>query len=539
MLSALADRTTARPKRTLLLVVLFVVDRRHRRRSGRRVARDRRRLHGHGVGLGPRRRADRGGHRRAGGAGRGRAPAHAGSGRGRGGRPSRARAATGDRVGQRDADGQPRRALGLSRGDALARRRRGRRRQRARGSASRVQPDVLLGGSVFAQSQIGDSVSADLGRAEALAFPVLLLLSLLFFRGRATVLPLAVGITTVLGTFLALTAVNQAYSLSIFALNLVIGLGLGLGDRLHALPRHAVPRGARAPGRRRRRGAHDDEHRRPDRRVQRGDRRLRADHADRVPARLPEVDGHRGRRRRPARRAGLAGDRAGVVRALGQQARGPAPRPRAPGRAGRVVSPRPRRDAAPAARRARDRRADARARAAGAARGLEPGRLDGDPEGPERADRRRHGRRATSAGRTRARSPWCSRLPRARQAGVQRYAASLEQRPGVRAVSEPRSLDASTWQVDVLATGDPEGEVARDVVQRRARGRGALSVARRRRRRGVHRPAGAIALEPPARGRAADRADDDRPVADDRLDRAADQGDRDERADGRIGARRS
>ena len=87
---------------------------------------------------------------------------------------------------------------------------------------------VLLGGSVFAQHQIGDAVSEDLGRAEMLAFPILLLLSLLFFRGRATLLPLAVGMTTVVGTFLGLTAVNQAYSLSIFALNLVIGLGLGL-----------------------------------------------------------------------------------------------------------------------------------------------------------------------------------------------------------------------------------------------------------------------------------------------------------------------
>ena len=41
-------------------------------------------------------------------------------------------------------------------------------------------------------------------------------------------LPLAVGMTTVLGTFLVLTAVNEFYGLSIFALNLVIGLGLGL-----------------------------------------------------------------------------------------------------------------------------------------------------------------------------------------------------------------------------------------------------------------------------------------------------------------------
>src|SRR3954454_12791429 len=87
---------------------------------------------------------------------------------------------------------------------------------------------VLLGGPVFAQHQIGDSVSEDLGRAETLAFPILLLLSLLFFRGRAALLPLMVGVTTVLGTFLVLTAINQAYHLSIFALNLVIGLGLGL-----------------------------------------------------------------------------------------------------------------------------------------------------------------------------------------------------------------------------------------------------------------------------------------------------------------------
>ena len=41
-------------------------------------------------------------------------------------------------------------------------------------------------------------------------------------------LPLVVGVTTVLGTFLALRVVNEAYALSVFALNLVIGLGLGL-----------------------------------------------------------------------------------------------------------------------------------------------------------------------------------------------------------------------------------------------------------------------------------------------------------------------
>ena len=87
---------------------------------------------------------------------------------------------------------------------------------------------VALGGGAVAGEQIGESVETDLGRAELLAFPVLLLLSLVFFRGRAAVLPLVIGMTTVLGTFLVLAAINEFYGLSIFALNLVIGLGLGL-----------------------------------------------------------------------------------------------------------------------------------------------------------------------------------------------------------------------------------------------------------------------------------------------------------------------
>ena len=49
-------------------------------------------------------------------------------------------------------------------------------------------------------------MSEDLGRAELLAFPMLFLLSLVFFRGRAALLPLVIGIATVLGTFLAAVA---------------------------------------------------------------------------------------------------------------------------------------------------------------------------------------------------------------------------------------------------------------------------------------------------------------------------------------------
>jgi uncharacterized membrane protein YdfJ with MMPL/SSD domain len=87
---------------------------------------------------------------------------------------------------------------------------------------------VTVGGSAVSDLQIGETVAEDLGRAELFAFPLLLLLSLLFFRGRAAALPLVVGVTTVLGTFLVLTGVDAFYGLNVFALNLVMGLGLGL-----------------------------------------------------------------------------------------------------------------------------------------------------------------------------------------------------------------------------------------------------------------------------------------------------------------------
>ncbi len=90
------------------------------------------------------------------------------------------------------------------------------------------QDDIAVGGSAVVGLQLGSTVTEDLGRAELLAFPLLVVLSLIFFRGRAALIPLVVGVTTVLGTFLVLTGVNQVYGLSIFALNLVMGLGIGL-----------------------------------------------------------------------------------------------------------------------------------------------------------------------------------------------------------------------------------------------------------------------------------------------------------------------
>jgi RND superfamily putative drug exporter len=90
-------------------------------------------------------------------------------------------------------------------------------------------PGVVVGGYAVAVPQISDQVSQDLKKAETLAFPLLFLLSLLIFRGAiAALLPLFVGLLTVMGTFLGLRIANEGVLLSIFALNLTIGLGLGL-----------------------------------------------------------------------------------------------------------------------------------------------------------------------------------------------------------------------------------------------------------------------------------------------------------------------
>jgi uncharacterized membrane protein YdfJ with MMPL/SSD domain len=90
-------------------------------------------------------------------------------------------------------------------------------------------PGVTLGGSAVAGEQIGDQVNSDLGRAEMFAFPLLALLAFFFFRGaRAAALPLAVGLLSVVCSFLIIRLVDGVYSLSVYSLNVIFGLGLGL-----------------------------------------------------------------------------------------------------------------------------------------------------------------------------------------------------------------------------------------------------------------------------------------------------------------------
>ena len=90
-------------------------------------------------------------------------------------------------------------------------------------------PGVTLGGPAVAGEQIGDQVNNDLGRAELVAFPLLALLAFFFFRGgRAAALPLMVGLLSVVCSFLVIRLVDSVYGLSVYSLNVVFGLGLGL-----------------------------------------------------------------------------------------------------------------------------------------------------------------------------------------------------------------------------------------------------------------------------------------------------------------------
>jgi uncharacterized membrane protein YdfJ with MMPL/SSD domain len=109
-------------------------------------------------------------------------------------------------------------------------------RSDAHGALDRVQdrleriPGVTVGGGEVAGEQVGEQVSEDIARAELLAFPILFLLSFFVFRSLvAALLPLAVGGATIMLSFLGMRFVNGAIEpMSIYALNLITGLGLGL-----------------------------------------------------------------------------------------------------------------------------------------------------------------------------------------------------------------------------------------------------------------------------------------------------------------------
>ena len=89
---------------------------------------------------------------------------------------------------------------------------------------------VYVGGFSTISYAISSKISKDLAIAESISIPLTFLLLLFIFGGLiASAMPLVVGLSAILGTFLILYLISLATGVSIFALNLTTGMGLGLG----------------------------------------------------------------------------------------------------------------------------------------------------------------------------------------------------------------------------------------------------------------------------------------------------------------------
>jgi uncharacterized membrane protein YdfJ with MMPL/SSD domain len=87
----------------------------------------------------------------------------------------------------------------------------------------------VAGGQIPTELAINSQVKSDIGRAEGLSMPVLLLLMLVIFGSLAAAsLPLAIGGAAILGSFAALRLLTLVTDVSIYSLNITTILGLGL-----------------------------------------------------------------------------------------------------------------------------------------------------------------------------------------------------------------------------------------------------------------------------------------------------------------------
>ncbi len=90
--------------------------------------------------------------------------------------------------------------------------------------------DVYASGPGVVTHAINHRIEKDLALAETIAIPLTFILLLFVFGALvASAMPLFVGVTAILGSFFLIYLFTQFTSVSIFALNLITGLGLGLG----------------------------------------------------------------------------------------------------------------------------------------------------------------------------------------------------------------------------------------------------------------------------------------------------------------------
>ena len=90
--------------------------------------------------------------------------------------------------------------------------------------------DIYLTGTGIFAHAINSKIKSDLTIAESIAIPLTFILLLLVFGSMVSAaMPLVVGGAAIMGTFLILYLLTLVTEVSIFALNLTTGLGLGLG----------------------------------------------------------------------------------------------------------------------------------------------------------------------------------------------------------------------------------------------------------------------------------------------------------------------
>jgi putative drug exporter of the RND superfamily len=90
-------------------------------------------------------------------------------------------------------------------------------------------PRVLVGGEGSANQEFQDQAQKDLERGERLALPVMLLLLLVVFRGiTAAVTPLLVAVVSIAGALLILLGISEVTDISVYSVNVITMLGLGL-----------------------------------------------------------------------------------------------------------------------------------------------------------------------------------------------------------------------------------------------------------------------------------------------------------------------
>jgi RND superfamily putative drug exporter len=110
-----------------------------------------------------------------------------------------------------------------------------------------------LGGTAAVRSDINTQVGEDIARAEGLSTPLLLVLLLVVFGALAAAgMPLVVGALAILGAFTALRVITLMTDVSVFAINIVtmLGLGLAIDYALFIVSRFREELAQRPPGRR-------------------------------------------------------------------------------------------------------------------------------------------------------------------------------------------------------------------------------------------------------------------------------------------------